>query len=237
MARARPTSFKRQCDEAVKPLSGTQIYLHSGDTPAGSTLVAMIIAIDGPSGSGKTTVSIRVAAALGFGYLDTGAIYRAIAANGGVDATFTISTSAAPAQMVVNGVDLSETIRTPEVTARVSSFAADPEVRQFATALIRSLIEGDFVVEGRDIGTVVAPESELKVYLTADEGARAARRAAEWQSDQDIATSSITSRDQIDSTRTSAPLRQADDAVVIDSTKLTVDEVVSQIVALAKERL
>lgn len=197
----------------------------------------MIIAIDGPSGSGKSTVSMRVAAALGYRYLDTGAIYRAIAAVGGVDGHLEITTQAAPAQVQVDGVDLTSRIRTPEVTSEVSRWAADPAVREYATGLIRSLLEGDFVVEGRDIGTVVAPQAGLKIFLTADESMRAQRRASEWQADADKAHESIVSRDKIDSSRSVAPLEQAIDAVVIDSTNLSIDQVVDQILSLAKERL
>lgn len=199
--------------------------------------VPVIIAIDGPSGAGKSTVSIKVAQALGFSYLDTGAIYRAIAAHGGVGGVLQISTSAQWASVSIDGTDLTEEIRTPEITAKVSQFAADPEVRRYATDLIRSLMSGNFVVEGRDIGTVVAPEAELKIYLTADESSRAQRRAGDWQGDTQTASQSNASRDQVDSSRSVAPLRQAEDAIVIDSTSKTIDEVVELILTLAKERL
>lgn len=197
----------------------------------------MIIAIDGPSGSGKSTVSIKVAAALGFGYLDTGALYRAVALAGGVPQKLEITTAAEAARIWVDGAEVSGAIRTPEVTAEVSRWAADPDIRTYVTEKIRSLITGNFVVEGRDIGSVVAPDAELKIYLTADEQARAARRASEWKSDHSLAQSSISSRDAVDSSRTVAPLRQAEDAIAIDSTSMSVDEVVARIVSLAKERL
>lgn len=199
--------------------------------------VPVIIAIDGPSGAGKSTVSIRVAAALGFSYLDTGAIYRAIAAHGGLGGVLTITTSAERPTICVDGVDLSQAIRTPEVTAKVSAYAADPEVRRYATALIQSLLKGNFVVEGRDIGTVVAPSAQLKIYLTADESSRATRRASDWEGDATTASQSNSARDLVDSSRSIAPLRKAEDAIVIDSTAKSIDEVVETILTLAKERL
>lgn len=198
----------------------------------------MIIAIDGPSGSGKSTASIGLAAALGFGYLDTGAIYRAVALAGGeVPVGLTISTTPSPAKVYIDGEDVSSQIRSQEVTAQVSAVAAKPEVREWVTGIIRSLIVGNFVVEGRDIGTVVAPDAGLKVFLTAREEIRSARRAAEWSSDKATAAESIAQRDAIDSQREVAPLRQADDAIVIDSSGKTIEQIVTELVALAKERL
>lgn len=198
----------------------------------------MIIAIDGPSGSGKSTASIGLAAALGFGYLDTGAIYRAVALAGGdAPVALTISTTPSPAKVCIDGEDVSSQIRSQEVTAQVSAVAAKPEVREWVTGFIRSLIVGNFVVEGRDIGTVVAPDAGLKVFLTAREEIRSARRAAEWSSDNATAAESIAQRDAIDSQREVAPLRQADDAIVIDSSGKTIEQIVTELVALAKERL
>lgn len=198
----------------------------------------MIIAIDGPSGSGKSTVSIAVAAALGFGYLDTGALYRSVALNGGkVPAPIEISTAAVPAHVALAGEDVSSQIRSQEVTALVSATAANPQVREWVTGLIRGLVQGNFVVEGRDIGTVVFPDAEMKVFLTAREDVRSSRRAAEWSADEAVAQQSISSRDSIDSQRSVAPLRQADDALVIDSSNRSVEEIVQQLVQIAKERL
>lgn len=197
----------------------------------------MIIAIDGPSGSGKSTVSIQVAAALGFGYLDTGAIYRCVALAGGqVPVELEISTEPKPARVTLAGEDVSSQIRSQEVTAKVSPVAADPQVRTWVTGQIRQMVTGDFVVEGRDIATVVFPEATLKVFLTAKEEVRSSRRAAEWNAAPQIAHESIASRDRVDSEREVAPLRQAEGAVVIDSSNKSVEEIVDLVVKLAKEQ-
>lgn len=198
----------------------------------------MIIAVDGPSGSGKSTASIKVAQVLGLNYLDTGAIYRALAVAGGPEgADLKISIEARPANVTLNGRDVTELIRTPKVTALVSELAAQPAVRAWVTEFIKRLNLTSCVIEGRDIGTVIAPAAELKIFLTADEVARSGRRAHEWGSDQASALDLIAKRDKIDSTRAVAPLVMADDAVVIDSTHLSIEAVVQEIVRLAKERL
>lgn len=197
----------------------------------------MIIAIDGPSGSGKSTVSIRVAAALGFGYLDTGAIYRCVALAGGkVPVDMAISTEPKPAHVALEGEDVSSQIRSQEVTAKVSPVAADPAVRQWVTERIRQLVTGDFVVEGRDIATVVFPEATVKIFLTAKQEVRTSRRAAEWNAATHIAQESIASRDRVDSEREVAPLRQSEGAVVIDSSNKSIEEIVDVVVKLAKEQ-
>lgn len=197
----------------------------------------MIIAIDGPSGSGKSTVSIRLAERLGFGYLDTGAIYRAIALHGGVQGlSLRITTDPSPARVWINEGEVSAQIRTPHVTSLVSHVAAQAEVRRWVTAFVQELLAQDLVVEGRDIGTVVAPDARLKVFLTADESVRSQRRAAEWGSETAVARDSIVTRDQIDSSREVAPLRRSPDAVVIDSSSKSVDQIVSEISALLEEQ-
>lgn len=217
----------------------------------------MIIAIDGPAGSGKSTVAREVARRLGFTYLDSGAMYRAAtlaALEAGVDlddgpALGRIADGLGielrrrdddNAQVFVDGRDVSDAIREPRVTGASSRVAAHPEVRKAMLEKQRSLIAaGDYVVEGRDIGTVVAPDAPVKAFLTADAGERARRRAAELERrgvsiQQDEVRSAIEQRDMLDSTRSAAPLRQADDAELIDTTQLTADAVADRIVALAQ---
>lgn len=213
-----------------------------------------VIAIDGPSGSGKSSTSRGVATKLGYAYLDTGAMYRAMTwamLQRGVDVHDPAAVAAAAGEVVLtsgtdpqdptieaDGVDVSEPIRGDEVTAAVSPVATVPEVRQQLVDLQRKLIadaaEG-IVVEGRDIGTVVAPDAGLKVYLVADPVARAQRRALELGvEDAEAMQQALARRDAIDSTRTTAPLAQADDAVVVDGTHLSLDEVIDRIVGLAQ---
>ncbi|MFT4189011.1 MAG: (d)CMP kinase [Aeromicrobium sp.] len=215
-----------------------------------------VVAIDGPSGSGKSSTARGVARRLGFGYLDTGAMYRAVtwallrrevdtgdaaAVAAAVGEVQTVSGTDPDAPTITaDGVDVSVEIRGPEVVAHVSPVSAVPEVRTRLVELQRQAIaaagEG-IVVEGRDIGTVVATDAPLKIFLTADTAARAARRAAEEGSGDTAATAaSLERRDQIDSTRTTSPLAKADDAVEIDTTDLTLDEVVDEIVTLVWER-
>jgi cytidylate kinase len=215
-----------------------------------------VIAIDGPSGSGKSTVAQAVARALGYRYLDTGAMYRAVtwlALDMGVDlrppldpdraerlgalageADLDLSTDARPVRVLVAGRDVSDAIRGPEVTAVVSVVSAVPQVRFAMVRRQRELIaNGAVVVEGRDIGTTVAPDAAVKVFLTAAPAARAQRRAAETADVPARTRAALLRRDTLDSGREASPLRQADDAVVIDSTALSVDEVVSRILDLA----
>jgi CMP/dCMP kinase len=212
----------------------------------------VVVAIDGPSGSGKSSTSQGVATRLGLRYLDTGAMYRAItwwmlqhgvavddpaavAARCGEPVIVSGTDPRAPT-ITADGVDVSQAIRSAEVTGAVSAVSAVPEVRARLLLLQRDAIDGgDIVVEGRDIGAVVAPDAEVKVFLTANASARAARRAAEeGGSDLAATESSLLSRDRVDSTRAVSPLTRAADAVHLDTTPYTLDEVVDLIVDLVE---
>jgi cytidylate kinase len=207
----------------------------------------LVVAIDGPSGAGKSSTSRGVARALGLRYLDTGSMYRALTwwlLDRGVAATdpdvvarlaaepvIEVSTNPAVPWTRVDGTDVSEAIRTREVTDAVSAVAAVPRVRARLIAMQREIIAaGGIVAEGRDIGTVVAPGAQVKVFLTADSAARAGRRSAEaiWstQADQDR-------RDRLDAAQSA----KAADAVVVDSTGLGLDEVIGLIVGLVPQAL
>jgi cytidylate kinase len=199
-----------------------------------------VVAIDGPAGAGKSTVAKSVARELGFTYLDTGAMYRAVALAARrsdlepaeVAGTITIDVRDG---VRVDGEDVSGAIRTPEVSQAASQAAADPEVRRALVAQQRRLIgSGDWVAEGRDIGTVVAPEAEVKVFLTADPAERARRRARELGLDEATVLADQTARDERDSTRAHAPLRPAPGAVVLDTTDLTLEQVVARIADLVR---
>ena len=217
----------------------------------------VIVAVDGPSGSGKSSVSKGVAQRLGFAYLDTGAMYRAVTwwalhEGIGVDAVagrigqcaILSGTDPAAPTISVGGTDVSEAIRTPEVTAAVSAYSAVPEVRTALVEQQRRVAAGvakGLVAEGRDLGTVVFPDADLKVYLTADVAARAQRRAAEnaqrgHNSDVGDTHQSLTARDAADSGRAVSPLQVADDAVEVDATHLTLAEVIDHVTALVKAR-
>jgi cytidylate kinase len=200
-----------------------------------------VIAIDGPAGSGKSTIARAVAAHLGLEYLDTGAMYRSVtfaALQRGVDvgdgdavAALAPSVEIVVAERVtVDGDDATDAIRTPVVTKAVSAVAANPAVRAELVRRQRTWAEerGGGVIEGRDIGTVVFPDAVLKVYLTADEAERLRRRALEAGEEvaQDIAR-----RDQADSTRAVSPLSVADDALVIDTTGRTIDDIVEEVLS------
>jgi len=212
----------------------------------------LVVAIDGPSGSGKSSTSRGVAARLGLRYLDTGAMFRAltwwllrqdvdvhdaaaVAARVG-DPEILSGTDPLGPSILIDGVDVALAIRTDEVNIAVSPVSAVPEVRARLLELQRGVIgEGGIVVEGRDIGSVVAPYSQVKVYLTADPGARARRRAAEAGGADEAATRrSLLDRDRIDSGRATAPLVMADGATHLDTTGFTLEEVVEQVVALAQ---
>ncbi|WP_446213989.1 (d)CMP kinase [Micromonospora sp. IBSANI012] len=213
-----------------------------------------VVAVDGPSGSGKSTVSRRLAAGLGARYLDTGAMYRAITwavLRSGVDLTdvesvakvagevdLRIGTDPQGYGVTADGVNVDKEIRGPEVTAAVSAVAAVPAVRELLVARQRQMITnaGRIVVEGRDIGSVVAPDADLKVYLTASEAARAQRRSAEDAVDVAATAADLARRDKLDSTRKVNPLQQTPDAVVLDTTELGVDEVVARLRDLLTER-
>jgi cytidylate kinase len=200
-----------------------------------------VVAIDGPAGAGKSTVARAVARALGFTYLDTGAMYRAVALiamqRGAEPASVAASVKIEPGERIrVEGRDITDEIRTPAVSEAASKAAADPDVRRAVADEQRRLLSaGDWVAEGRDIGTVVAPAAEVKVFLTADPEERARRRAAELGVDAATVLAEQTIRDQRDSTREHSPLAPADDAVVIDTTHMTFDEVVDEIAARARD--
>jgi CMP/dCMP kinase len=217
----------------------------------------VVVAIDGPSGSGKSSTSRGVAKRLGLRYLDTGAMYRAMTwwmlrhhvpvddpaavAEYCGDPTIEAGTDPRHPTISVDGSDVAAAIRTPEVTGAVSPVSAVPQVRARLLELQRAAIAAasdgpGIVVEGRDIGAVVAPDADVKIYLTADASARAARRAAEEGGSDVAATeSSLLKRDRIDSTRTASPLTMAEDAVHVDSTPYTLDEVVDLIVRLVED--
>jgi cytidylate kinase len=218
-----------------------------------SARTGVVVAIDGPSGSGKSSTSRGVATRLGLRYLDTGAMYRAMTwwmLQHGVpvdDAPAVaercgepvIETGTDPQNptIAVDGTDVARAIRTAEVTCAVSPVSAVPQVRARLLGLQRAAIDGGgIVVEGRDIGSVVAPDADLKVYLTADATARAARRAAEeGGADLSATVTSLLARDRIDSTRTASPLMMAEGAVHVDSTPYTLEEVVDLIVGLVED--
>lgn len=212
----------------------------------------VIVAIDGTSGSGKSSTSRGVAARLGLRYLDTGAMFRAITwwmLDHGVDVHDAAAVASRVSEPVlesgtdplrptitVDGQDVAAAIRTDAVTSSVSPVSTVPAVRTRLLELQRAVIgAGGIVVEGRDIGSVVAPESDVKLYLTADPEARALRRAAE-EGGSDVAATwkSLLARDKIDSGRATAPLVMADGAVHIDTTPYTLDEVIDQVVALVQ---
>jgi cytidylate kinase len=200
----------------------------------------MVVAIDGPAGAGKSTVARAVARALGFTYLDSGAMYRCVA-------LAAAQREAAPAVVAplvrvelgerirLDGRDVTAEIRTPGVSEAASRAAADPAVRRAMVAEQRRLLaSGDWVAEGRDIGTVVAPDAEVKVFLTASPQERARRRAAELGVNPATVLAEQTIRDERDRNRAHSPLAPAPGAVVLDSTGLSFDEVVERIVALTR---
>lgn len=202
-----------------------------------------VVAIDGPAGAGKSTVARAVARELGFTYLDTGAMYRAVAL-----AALRADPPAPPAAVAgrvrvsvgnrvrLDDEDVTEAIREPRVSEAASVAAADPAVRAAMVQEQRRLLaDGDWVAEGRDIGTVVAPDAEVKVFLTAHPTERARRRADELGADPETVLAEQTIRDQRDSTRAHSPLQPAPDAVQLDTTGLTLDEVVARVVDLVHE--
>ena len=192
----------------------------------------MVIAIDGPAGAGKSTVARAVAAALGFTYLDTGAMYRAVAL-ARLRGEERAEVGFEDGRVSLNGEDVSGLIRTPEVTEQASVVSAEPEVRERMVARQRELMaQGDWVAEGRDIGTVVAPHAEVKVFLTADPRERAKRRAEELGADPEEVLRDVVARDERDTTRAASPLARAEGAEELDTTGLTIDEVVDRIVGL-----
>ncbi|TYK47738.1 (d)CMP kinase [Actinomadura decatromicini] len=218
--------------------------------------MVLVIAMDGPSGSGKSSASKGVARALGLRYLDTGAMYRAMTwwmLGHGVpveDAEAVAARAAEPVivsgtdpdapTITVDGTDVSAPIRTREVTNAVSAVSSVPAVRARMVELQREIIgAGGIVVEGRDIGTVVVPDAPVKVFLTASEEARAVRRAKDLAADPGasvtVTRAEQARRDRLDSTRTASPLTRAGGAHEIDSTELSLAEVIEAVVRLAKE--
>jgi CMP/dCMP kinase len=215
--------------------------------------IVSVVAVDGPSGSGKSTVSRRLASALGARYLDTGAMYRAVTwavlragvdphdadtvAKVTVETELTIGTDPADPHIAVDGENVDGPIRGADVTGAVSVVAAVPAVRQHLVARQREIIAAaraaaGIVVEGRDIGTFVAPDADLKVYLTASATERARRRSVEHDAELAATQESMQRRDQLDSTRAVSPLTLAADAVTLDTTELGIDEVVARLVAM-----
>ena len=201
----------------------------------------MVIAIDGPAGAGKSTVARAVAERLGFTYLDTGAMYRAVALAarrsgrepGEVAEAVTIEVGE---RVVLDGEDVTAEIRTPEVSAGASRVAADPRVRAALVRKQQAIVQvGDWVAEGRDIGSVVAPEAAVKVFLTASPEERARRRAAQIGGDPAQLLQEQHERDRRDSSADRTVLAAAHDAIPVDTTGLTLDEVLDQIETLAVE--
>jgi cytidylate kinase len=209
----------------------------------------MVIAIDGPAGAGKSTVARGVADALGFTYLDSGAMYRCVALAGlrrGADLDDGAALAAIarrldirlqPGLVELDGEDVTAAIRTPEVAAAASRISVHPQVREAIVDRQRALIAGGgYVAEGRDIGTVVSPDAPLKVFLTATDQERARRRAAETGESLGRVADDQRERDARDRERAHGALRPADDAVELDTTGLSVPEVIERVVALARER-
>jgi CMP/dCMP kinase len=201
----------------------------------------MVVAIDGPAGAGKSTVARGAAQALGFTYLDSGAMYRAVG-------LMTTRSEEPPAKLseeldislgervIANGEDVTDLIRTPEVSEAAAKVATDPGVRKALANKQRELISrGDWVAEGRDIGTVVAPEAEVKVFLTASPEERARRRAEELGADAETVMRDQAMRDQSDMQREHSPLKRAPDAIELDTSGRTVEDVVREIVELVKQ--
>lgn len=214
------------------------------------------IAIDGPAGAGKSTIARKAAAELGFIYVDTGALYRSVAyycISAGADVSIPESVEKLLPEITpelrfidgvqhvfVNGSDVSDKIRTPEVSMAASKVSAIPAVRAFLFDLQKKIArENDIIMDGRDIGTVVLPDADLKIFLTASPEARADRRYAELKDKPDAPAyeqvlADIIKRDHDDSTRAIAPLKQADDAVLCDTTELSLEESVDTIIGMIR---
>jgi cytidylate kinase len=199
-----------------------------------------IVAIDGPAGAGKSTVARALAAELGFTYLDSGAMYRAVALAAirrraepaAIASSLRIEIGA---RVLLDGEDVTSAIRDPEISEAASRAAADATVRSAMVGEQRRLLsEGDWVAEGRDIGTVVAPDADVKVFLTADPRERARRRAAELGADPETVLAEQAIRDERDRSREHSPLEPAPGAVVLDTTGLDVPEAVGRIAELAR---
>jgi cytidylate kinase len=214
-----------------------------------------VVAVDGPSGSGKSTVSRRLATAIDGVYLDTGAMYRAVTwavlqagadlgdpeaiAKIALETELSIGTDPAAPHFGVNGTPVDGPIRGAEVTGAVSAVAAVPAVRKHLVTLQQAIIEAypRIVVEGRDISSVVAPDADLKVYLTASAAARAQRRSAEDATDVAATEADLARRDKLDSSRATDPLRRTDDALEVDTTGMGIDEVVAYLLKLLNSKV
>lgn len=216
--------------------------------------MTLVIAIDGPSGSGKSSTSRGVAERLSMAYLDTGAMYRAMTwallrrgidvddsdsvARSCMDVTLRPVTDPGSSLIIADDVDVTQEIRSENVTSAVSAVSAVPQVRKTLVHMQQQIIadSGGIVVEGRDIGAVVAPHAQAKIYLVADPSARASRRAAETgDADSALTADHMAKRDHLDSTRRASPLEMPADAILIDSTQLTLDEVIDRIVDMVKD--
>jgi cytidylate kinase len=201
----------------------------------------MVVAIDGPAGAGKSTVAREAARALGFTYLDSGAMYRAVGLmtgrHGGPAARRAEELDIQLGERVLaNGEDVTEAIRAPEVSEAASTVATDPRVREALVKKQRELLSnGDWVAEGRDIGTIVAPDAEVKVYLTASPEERARRRATELGTDVNTVMRDQALRDAQDMDREHSPLKPAPGAAELDTSGLSVDEVVERVVELVEQ--
>ncbi|MEY3342253.1 MAG: cytidylate kinase [Actinomycetota bacterium] len=209
-----------------------------------------IVAIDGPAGAGKSTIARSLASRLGVQYLDTGAMYRAVTAEA-LKTSISLDDSSAVGALArdcdlhvgldlvtINGRDVTKEIRTPEVTSAVSIVAAHSSVRSEMRRRQREWgdARGGGVIEGRDIGTVVFPDATLKVFLTASPRVRAERRVAQAGGDVDEVEASIAERDRLDSTRPDSPLAESSDAVVVDTSHSSIDDVVDRIIALLEDK-
>jgi cytidylate kinase len=218
-----------------------------------------VIAIDGPAGAGKSTVALRLAQRLGFVLVDTGALYRGVALaareraiawtdgaalgalTAQLDLKFEARSDGAP-RLIIDGKDRSGEIRTPEISMGASDVSKHPEVRAALLGLQRRLgVDGGVVLEGRDIGTVVFPDAEAKVFLTANDDTRAARRVQDLaakgiSADPDKTLSEIRARDAQDSGRAVAPLRAAEDAIMLDTTAMNIDAVVDHLISIARSK-
>ena len=204
----------------------------------------IVVAIDGPSGSGKSSVSRAVARHFGFDYLDTGAMYRAFAwwslqgHRNMRGCPLAMSTNPDVVDVQVGDTDITAAIRGPEVTAAVSEIARDPDIRSIAVEQQRAIMrraERGIVVEGRDITSVVAPDADVRIFLTADLAARESRRAAEFAHDAHTASAvaaAVAERDAIDSSRSHSPLVKVDGVTEIDATHMSLDEVITTVIGL-----